>query len=395
MKILIITPRIPYPPHRGDNLHAYNVAKQLSKTNSVHIATQIENSYQLYFVDSLEKEGLKTFVVKLPIYKSLINILLGLLKKTPFQVAYFSNKNFASLIRNLSQNENYDLIYFHLIRSIQYLPATQASKAIKVVDLTDAVSLYLSRYIKYLSNPFRKIFFSIEQKRIFEYEKKVNVFDTIFVCSEVDLNHLKLHIPEANLRLLRNGVNENFFIKTDVAVEKYRIMFSGNMPYYPNYDAALYFAKQIFPDINNKYPESKFYIVGQKPARQIRNLSSDNIIVTGFVEDIKAEYLKSRVNIAPIRFGAGTPNKVLESLALGVPVVASNVAVGGLPDELRRYVFIANTKEEFTSKISYIFENPSEVNKLMNECSLLVQKVLAWENIINEFEIYIKQKLII
>lgn len=393
MRILIITPRIPYPPHRGDNLHAYNISKQLSKNNSVHIATQISSSKQFEFVNALESEGLKTFIVKLPLAKSVINLFFALLKSTPFQVAYFSNKKFEKLIKDLISKNEYDLIYFHLIRSVQYFSATNNSKALKIADLTDAVSLYLSRYINFLKNPIRKIFFSIEQKRVFEYEKSANVFDTIFMCSEVDRDYMKQHLPNANLQLLRNGVNESFFEKSDVEIQKHRIMFSGNMPYYPNRDAAIYFAKKIFPEINKLYVDSKFYIVGQKPSRQIKNLSSDNLIVTGFVKDIKAEYLKSEVNIAPIRFGAGTPNKVLESLALGVPVVATTIAIGGLPTELKKFVLVANNEKEFVEKISYIFENKKEVKAQMEECEFLLPKILGWENIISDFENYIQKRL--
>lgn len=393
MRILIITPRIPYPPHRGDNLHAYNISKQLSKNNSVHIATQISNSKQFEFLNALESEGLKTFVVKLPLLKSVINLFFALLKSTPFQVAYFSNRKFEKLIKDLISKNEYDLIYFHLIRSVQYFSATKNSKALKVADLTDAVSLYLSRYINFLKNPIRKIFFSIEQKRVFEYEKSANVFDTIFLCSEVDRDYLKQHLPNANLQLLRNGVNESFFEKTDVKIEKHRIMFSGNMPYYPNCDAAIYFAKKIFPEITKLYNDSKFYIVGQKPSRQIKNLSSDKIIVTGFVKDIKTEYLKSEVNIAPIRFGAGTPNKVLESLALGVPVVATIVAIAGLPNELKKFVFVANDEKEFVEKVRYIFENREKVKAQMKECEILLPKILGWENIISDFENYIQKRL--
>lgn len=393
MKILIITPRIPYPPHRGDNLHAYNIAKQLTVNNEVDIATQIKNDKQFEFVERLKNESINTYISKLPIIKSIWNLFLSLFSQRPFQVAFFSNKNFAKLIEQLVQKNEYDLIYFHLVRSVQYLPATQSSDSIKVIDLTDAVSLYLERYLKFVQNPFRKIFFSIEQKRIYKYEKNAGSFDTVFICSEVDREHLKQNIPDDKIKILRNGVNESFFSKSEMEYVKRRIIFSGNMPYYPNRDATLFFANEIFPKVLDNYPDSKFYIVGQKPSLKIKRLASENVFVTGFVDDIKKEYLLSEVNVAPIRFGAGTPNKVLESLALGVPVVATDIAIGGLPNELKKYVLIANNVDEFRKKITFIFENKNYRTEIMKECSELVPKILGWKNIVSDFETYIRIKI--
>jgi len=389
----MITPRIPFPPFRGDNLHAFNIARTLAQSNELDLVTLIANDKQIKFVDELKKEKIRTHVVNNPIFISVLKLIPAFFQNIPFQVTFFSSRKLAKLISDLTNKNKYDLIYFHLIRSIQYFPSTKNSSAIKVVDFTDAVSLYLSRYLKFLKNPFRKLFFNSELKRIEKYEVNAKVFDSVFLCSEIDKNHLEKKLEGLIIQILRNGVNEKFFNPPVVPFEKYRIMFSGNMPYYPNKDAALFFAKNIFPAVSIKYPDSKFYIVGQKPSRTILKLSSEKIIVTGFVEDIRNEYLKSEINVAPIRFGAGTPNKVIESLALGIPVVASETAIGGLPNELRKYIFIANTADEFIEKISYIFENETVRTDLMKECSELVPKILGWDVIIKNFESYIKSKL--
>ncbi len=165
------------------------------------------------------------------------------------------------------------------------------------------------------------------------------------------------------------------------------------MPYYANYDAAIYFSKEIFPLILKKEPEAEFYIVGQKPPLKIKKLSSKNIFITGFVKDIKEEYLKSAVNVAPMRFGAGTLNKVIESIALGIPVVATELAVLGLPEELNKYIFIAKNSEEFAEKIIYIFNNSSIRDDLMEEGKKVIRDLLSWDKIVKDFEIYLKEQL--
>ena len=126
---------------------------------------------------------------------------------------------------------------------------------------------------------------------------------------------------------------------------------------------------------------------------KIKRLSSKNIFVTGFVKDIKEEYLKSAVNVAPMRFGAGTLNKVLESISLGIPVIATEVAVMGLPKELNKYIFIAKNSQEFVEKVIYIFNNPSIRNELMEEGKKVIRELLSWELIVNDFEKYLKQQI--
>ena len=162
---------------------------------------------------------------------------------------------------------------------------------------------------------------------------------------------------------------------------------------YANSDAVIYFTKEILPLITKKDPEVKFYIVGQQPSLMVKQLASENVIVTGYVKDIRAEYLKSAVNVAPMRFGAGTLNKVLESIALGVPVVATSISMLGLPKELSKFVFIADTPNDFANTVLEIIDNPAIRNELI-EGKTIIRRTLSWNNIVRDFELFLKNKLI-
>lgn len=109
----------------------------------------------------------------------------------------------------------------------------------------------------------------------------------------------------------------------------------------------------------------------------------------GFVHDIKKEYLLSEVNVVPIRFGAGTLNKVIEALALGVPTVATSLSVAGLPKEIIKYIFIADTPQGFANEIFQIFNDGILLKGKMKEAQEAVQNILNWEKIVNEFERYL------
>ncbi len=387
MNILIITPRIPYPPYRGDKLKIFNIAKQLSKNNSVKILTFIRNKKQKDDLKAFEKYGIEIQAIKFNLLESLISVAINSLRKLPFQVAWYKSGKMEKAVSEHLSGNKYHLAYFHLIRMAQYFDENiKNSRTIKVIDFTDAVSLYLSRFLSVERNPLKKMFLKIELKRITEYEKISEKFDTLFICSDTDKSFLRENGIKTKISILRNGIDTEYFFPEECEVEKNRIIFTGNMPYFANYDAVLYFAKEIFPLVVKKVPGAKFYVVGQKPPQRIKALHSNNIIITGFVDDIKKEYLKSAVNVAPVRFGAGTLNKVLESIALGVPVVASSIAIEGLPKELLNYIVVADSSTEFAEAVTDILLNYQNRKNIMNEGKEVIKQLLSWGNIVAGFE---------
>jgi sugar transferase (PEP-CTERM/EpsH1 system associated) len=392
LKILIITPRIPYPPFRGDKLKIYNLSKHLSQKNSVKIITFLRNKEQLKDLENFKKTGIQIETVRLPILESLFKTLLALFSQIPFQVAWFSSEKMKRKIKEEISKNNYDVVYFHLIRSAQYLESA-TGQSLNVLDFTDAVSLYLNRFAEIEKNYLKKFFIKIEEKRIKYYETIAEKFQMVFICSEIDKEYLQNRGINANIKIINNGIDIDYFSSDNEGFEKDRIIFTGNMPYYANYDAAIYFAKEIFPLILEKRPTSKFYIVGQKPPNKIKAIASDNIVVTGFVPDIKKEYLKSAVNIAPMRFGAGTLNKVIESIALGIPVVSTTIAVEGLPEELKKYIFVADNSLEFSQQVLLILNNP-KLRENMKEGQVIIKKILSWEKIVSKFENDLKEELL-
>lgn len=389
MNILIITTRIPYPPYRGDKLKVFNIAKQLSKKNSVKILTFNRNNRELKDVFDLQQLGFNVESIKLSYFESLINILKAFCSRLPFQVAWFTSSRMHNKILDLLKKEKFDIIYFHLIRTAQYISGIDSPNSmLKIIDYTDSVSLYLNRFYEIEKNPIKKYFIGLEKERVREYEVIADKFDNLFICSPVDKKNLEERGIK-NINLLPNGIDTEYFVPTEVNYEPNRILFTGNLPYFPNIDAISFFVKDIFPLVLKNFVDAKFFIVGQKPPLNIRRLASEKIIITGFVKDIKAEYLKSAVTIAPMRFGAGTLNKILESIALGIPVVATGISVLGLPPELKKYVFTASDSEEFSEQILYVLKNPSIRKELMQEGKEKIKELLSWDKIVGDFEEYL------
>jgi len=393
LNVLIITTRIPYPPYRGDKLKIFNIAKQLAKRNTVTIITFLRSRNQIKEIEELKKYNFKVIYIKISILESCINIIRAIFSSIPFQVAWYRSEEMHKKIKELIVDENYDVAYFHLIRSAQYIVNNTDNSVLQVVDFTDAVSLYLDRFTKIEKNPVKKYLLGIEKKRVEKYEKIAEKFNVVFICSEVDREYLINKDVKANIKILRNGVDIDYFVQDQIKYEKNRIIFTGNMPYYANYDAAIYFAKEIFPQVLKQVPQAKFYIVGQKPPLRVRALANDSVIVTGYVQDIKKEYLKSAVNVAPMRFGAGTLNKIIESIVLGVPVVATPIAAEGLPDEIKKYVCVINDSNDFANQVVQFLKDTKLREQFKEQDKSVIRESLSWENIVNQFNIDLKIEL--
>ncbi len=362
MKILFITSRIPYPLFRGDKLRVYNLIRNLSKSNEIILLSFVENKSEYELQNELAKYCTRIELIYLPVWKSVINSVLGFFSKLPIQVKYYNSKKMNTVVKNVIQEEKPDLIHTHLIRMAPYTFDIDHPK--KVIDLTDAVSLYLKRFQKLTKNPFLKLFLLIEKNRMYKYEKIIQKYDRAFVCSEIDKEYLLSRNTKLKINLVYNGIElENY--KTKKHIKRLNsIIFTGNMSYYPNSDAVEYFVKEIFPQILLKVPSAKFYIVGQNPSSKIIKMKSQNIIVTGFVKDICSEYLQSDIAVSPIRYGAGTLTKILESSSLGIPVIATPIGSLGLNLQHNKEILIANSKEEFADYAIKLLNSKKERERI-------------------------------
>jgi len=385
MKILLLTPRVPYPPYRGDKLKIFNLLKRLSKGNSIHLVSFVETKRELEYVEHLRPYCESVDFVSLPRWRSFLQCLFGLFSNLPLQVHYFKSSRMQRLVGRLCKNAQFDIIHTHLIRMAQYTAGVAHAR--KVLDLTDAGSLYLKRFLALEKNPLKKLVLKVEVNRIARYESILERFDACFVCSKPDQSALINTAPAANIRIIPNGVDLEYFSNNgSIAYDRLRIIFTGNLTYFPNIDAIFFFVKEIFPLIKKEIPSATFYIVGQSPPSKVRALASHEVVVTGFVEDIKAQYVQSAVAVSPVRFGAGTLNKILEPLALGIPVVATPIGVEGLDLTVRKNILVADNPRGFAMAVVRVMQEPELRGRLSREAMALVRRLYDWDTIVDSLE---------
>jgi len=385
MKILFLTSRIPYPPHRGDKLKIWNLVTQLSRRHTIVLLTFVRNRGEMQLVEKLREVCAEVHTVHLPVWKSLLNCILAIPGGEPFQVAYYRSRSMDDLLRQQIQTVKPDIIHTHLIRMAHY--SAHQKEVPLILDLTDAVSLYLSRFHDTEKNPFMKWVLGIELKRMRAYESVIGEFDRGLVCSNTDRDFLLQRYPELSLSILPNGVDLGMFSRNDsIPADPFRIIFTGNMSYFPNMDGASFLVREVLPIVHQSIPQATLFIVGQNPPARVRALAGPNVVVTGFVPDIRTEYLKSTVAVSPIRFGAGTLNKVLEPLALGVLVVASSVGLEGLGLQVGTDILVADDARQFAAAVVRLLTDTGLRASMASQASSKVRSKFCWEKIALDLE---------
>ncbi len=380
MKILFVANRVPYPPYRGDKLKIFNLASQLAEDHELHLITIAEDKQDLQYKGNLEPLFGQIQMVYLPSWKRKLNVIKSLWNGKPLQVSYFHSAKFATLLSKIDFND-YDAIHVQHLRMSQYFEKFVPQHAI--LDLPDAFSLYWKRRKENATHIFLKLFNGFEQKRLAKYENKMMpMFNLNLVCNEEDRAYFKLNIQgPVNVELLPNGVDTNTFKPNKAARIPYRVLFTGNMNYAPNVDGVQYFSSEIWPQVIKEIPNAQFIIAGQKPVASVLALASQNIHVTGFIEDLAAEYTKAQILVAPLRFGAGTQNKVLEAMASAIPVICTDIGFKGLRAEQGQGVFSTTSSSEFAQKLIELLKDDELCHNVGLQGFELIHKHFSWKSI--------------
>jgi sugar transferase (PEP-CTERM/EpsH1 system associated) len=387
LNILFIANRFPYPPYRGDKLKIFNLSKRLSKKHNLFLLTFIQEKKDYAYIDELKKYFSKVEVVYLPKYLSALKCAVKILSSKPFQIVYFESKRFKKLVNSFVENNKIDVIHTQHLRMAQYSVSVTNIK--RILDLPDAYSLYWARRANLKRNIFQKAFDKIEFKKVLNYEDIITKFDMNLVCSQEDKDFLVQSHNIKTIEILPNGVDLDAFAAKDhdYSIDD-SIIFTGNMDYTPNVDAVCYFVKDIFPLILKEIPKAKFYIVGQRPVNKVLALNSENVIIKGFVENLTDEYNKAAVAVSPVRIGAGTLNKVLEPMALGIPTVCTQVGFKGLGVKSGEGVVLSNSADEFAEETIKLLKNKELREKVGIKGKEIIRYNFSWEGISELLEKY-------
>jgi glycosyltransferase involved in cell wall biosynthesis len=228
-----------------------------------------------------------------------------------------------------------------------------------VTDSIDSASLTFARewkHARFLERPqlMRRMWLYRQLARWVAGNVDANIF-----ASDLDASMASRRFPGLRIEGIPNGVDADFYRPGNGAPEPKSIVFEGNMMFGPNVDAARYLCESIVPRIVSRHPDLRVYIVGRDPAPRVRALASNNVVVTGTVPDVRDYLWRSSVFVCPMRLGAGIKNKVLQAWAVGMPVVATSEALGGLDARDGENVFVRDSPSLFADTVAELLNDPT------------------------------------
>lgn len=352
-KIAIALSRFPLPARKGDKLRAWQQIISLSHTFDIHLvclADEIPNEQQIKIVSEYVKE---LRIIYIPKWKRILPLCFSLFTHLPFQVAYFQSSEMKKCLLHWFHAKDIKLCYVQLIRLGKSVPYVDNVKYF--LDYMDALSAGMINRVPQSSGIMRFLY-AWEGRKLKQYEAEISEhYHACSIITQADADAMLERIQNKIL-VIPNGVDERYFIPRPEPTKQYDIVFTGNMGYFPNVKAALFLVNEILPLLNAAFPNIKVCIAGTDPAQAVRELASESVTITGFVEDMADVMLKARIYVAPLFTGSGLQNKLLESMALGLPVITTSLANNALGAEPNSEILIADTAERFAHSIQMLLE---------------------------------------
>jgi glycosyltransferase involved in cell wall biosynthesis len=256
-----------------------------------------------------------------------------------------------------------------------------------VLDAVDSISMFERRRRKIIRNPFLQLFSWIEEKKMAHWETKASQkVSRVVISSPVDKEHYSTSEEmRKKIHVVPNGVDLKKFGFQQFEPQENLIVFCAKLDYFPNQDAALYFARSVWPILRVHRPGLQLEIVGSRPPQTVRELNGkNNIRVVASVADIRPHVGRASVAVCPIRLRSGTQFKVLEAMALGVPVVATRLCIPGLAVEPGKHLLVADTPQEFASAVELVLDNHSLRASLIRAGRSYVEENHDWSESVRD-----------
>ncbi|HBC56640.1 MAG TPA: hypothetical protein DCZ03_05680 [Gammaproteobacteria bacterium] len=352
---LLLCHRIPYPPNKGDKIRSYHILKMLQELGPIYLGAFVDEEQDRQYESYLQSLVAKGFFPFLNKRASLMRAGWGFLRGKALSVPYYYRSDMQGWIDDILATHQPDNILVYSSVMAQYV--INAHAKIKIVDFVDVDSDKWQQYGQ-RQRGIKSWIYQREAEKLAQYEGKIaKQFDASFFVAQEEANLFRQRHVDITRQVYHfdNGVDIDYFDPSlqyqDPIEKEMTLVFTGAMDYWPNVDAVVWFATTIFPLIRNRLPSAQFIIVGGNPSDEVLALETiDGIQVTGRVSDVRP-YLKfSGLSVAPLRVARGVQNKVLEALAMNVPVVATPAAAVGLRQPFSKAMSICDSPEQFADQ---------------------------------------------
>jgi polysaccharide biosynthesis protein PslH len=385
---------VPYVPNQV-RTRSYNLITYLSRLgHEVDVFTVGLGEVDKKDADSLKSRCRAVYYYEQPVWRSLWNSALAVPSSKPLQVVYSRQPD---LVHHLGEifgrdgsHAEYDIVHVEHLRGSEYGRFLKSRfPGLPVVwDSVDCISHLFRQAAGQSTSLFGKLVSRFELDRTEKTEAALlDIFDHVLVTSSIDRSALLETVTNgktpAPISVLSNGVDQDYFQPNpDVTQEPETLVFSGKMSYHANISMVKYLVDKIMPLIWKRRPNVQLFVVGKDPSPEIKRMEENALIkVTGTVTDIRPFLWRSTIAVAPLVYGAGVQNKILEAMAVGMPVVTTTKALlslGAVPD---RDILLGDTPEEFSAAVLHLLDDPAKGRAVGQAGRQFVQHQHNWGKI--------------
>jgi polysaccharide biosynthesis protein PslH len=387
MKILFLCHRLPYPPKRGGKIRPFNMIRHLARKHEVTVATLARTAGELAEGRELSRYCHELHVARIPAYAGWGRFVVHGFTRYPATFGYFYSPELARTVSRLLATKAFDAILVHCSSMGPYVAGHRGCR--KIMDYGDADSEKWFEYSRTAPWPL-SLAFRLEASKVRRYERWLGAqFDAGSVNAPRESDVLRAYVP-APIHVIPNGVDLEYFQSrraADRAYAPHRLIFTGNMSYWPNVDAVRHLVADILPKVRQEIPDVELQIVGMDPTAAVRKLADGvRVVVTGRVDDVRPYFDEAAVAVVPLRVARGLQNKVLEAMAMRVPVVASEAAYQGITALPDRDLLVAQDPDAFSRAVVRLLSEPATREAYAAAGRACVEENHNWDTLLPRLE---------
>lgn len=389
--IVFLCQRIPYPPTKGEKITSFNMVRHLSRHHRVFVGTFIDDPDDRACVEEFRQMVADLYVGEVRKPWAFLTAAPRWLLGEPLTFAIFRSRGLARWIDNLARTEEPIAIVTHSSNISAYatdnFEQAGPNRPRRLLHFADVDSEKFVAYADRASG-LRRWIMSIEARRVRHEEQRLtDRADLVALVSDEEAELLRGNLTHGKEKVvtLPNGVDTDLFNpelvhEAPFAGSGAALVFTGAMDYLPNIEAVTWFAEHVFPFIRAERPAAQFLIVGSKPTPPVLALSSiPGVIVTGRVPSVAAYLAHSQVAVAPLRIARGIQNKVLEAMAMAMPVVVSPGALTGISATAGKDVACAESPEQWRTECLRLLDDSDGARAMGRAARELVLTRYGWE----------------
>ena len=390
MKILFLTQVLPYPLDSGPKIRAYYVLRQLAAEHQITLVSFVRTQSETKAAEHLRLYCKEVHL--LPIVRSRTrdtwHMAGSLLSGRPFVIQRDRSASMWKSLKAITSKDSYDVIHTDQLNMAQY--ALECPARARILDAHNAVWTVVRRLCQNTPWGLHRLLLELEWRKMRRYEGEVcSRFDRIIAVTEEDRCALaSISENSRDMRVIPIAVDATALRKVQRDGESKRIISIGTMFWPPNVEGMLWFVEVVYPLIKREIPEATLDIIGARPVPEIKELAqkSSDIRVLGYMEDVVPSLRQSAVFVVPLRAGGGMRVKILDTWALGIPIVSTSIGCEGIAGAIHEEnILVADQPAEFADQVVRVMRDENLARRLIHNGRGTVETSYDWRSLYGDY----------